>query len=189
MNITEAKLVIALALAACPTAASFLDVDAVRGMRAVWADVLADLPVEEVRPALLRYLGDPANAGKIPSPGHIRGIVDEARHGQRRVGGDAWGDVGRAIGAVGQHRSPVFADPITAFCVERLGWRNLCVSENAVADRAQFVRLYDAEVAKAVGNRVVAGLPGAARPALAASSPAAALVAGIVSRFGAGGAR
>jgi len=166
MNATEAKHAIAIALASCPTAASFLDADAVKGMRAAWLMLLEDIPSEEAMPALKRYLGDPSNAGRIPSPGHIRAIVDEARHGQRRSGGDAWGDVVAAIGAQGRNRTPRFADALTAFVVSRLGWVHLCDSENAVADRAQFVRLYDAESGKVAGNRAVASLPGAAMPGI-----------------------
>lgn len=37
---------------------------------------------------------------------------------------------------------PKFRDPIVAKAVEALGWHNLRMSENAMADRAQFLKFY-----------------------------------------------
>lgn len=38
--------------------------------------------------------------------------------------------------------APKFKDPIVAKAVEALGWHNLRMSENAMADRAQFLKFY-----------------------------------------------
>lgn len=186
MTPSEIAKLVTIALAASPTPASFLDAGAIEDMTAAWAFVLDDLDASVALPALKRCLAE--SDGKIPAPGQIRRIVDMAAHGRRRHGGDAWGDVLREIGATGRYRDPRFADPITATVVRRLGWRELCDSENAVADRARFVQLYDQLATEAVSDRTVATLPGVARPAaLGAGADALALVAASTKRL-AGGA-
>jgi hypothetical protein len=81
------------------------------GVPSDWKVRLGQLPVHDV------------DAGKLPEPGQIRRIADEARNGRRRHGGDAWGDVLREIGRTGRYRSPSFADEVTARAVARLGNR------------------------------------------------------------------
>lgn len=164
MTPSEAAKLVTVALAAYPTPASFLGPDAVEGMATAWAMVLADLEYAEGSAALARYMA--TTPDKLPSPGHIRRICDEARHGRTRAGSDAWEDVRREIGATGRYREPRFADPITAAVVRGLGWRELCDSENAVADRARFIDAYEVKASHAAQDRSVATLPGVARPAL-----------------------
>jgi hypothetical protein len=166
MTKTEAAKLVAIAMAACPTPASFLEEANVEAMVLAWALVLRDIDYPKAEAALARYLCERDTAGRLPSPGHIRGIVDEAAHGRRRHGADAWGDVLRTIGAVGRYRDPTFDDAVTQRCVDRLGWRDLCDSENAIADRARFIELYDKLAVEATSDRAVASLPGVARPAL-----------------------
>lgn len=190
MSPTEAHQLVNRALAARPTPASFLDAVTIKGMIAIWADILADIDLADGYAALKRWIADDANAGKLPEPGQIRRIVDEARNGRRRHGGDAWGDVLREIGATGRYREPRFADPVTAAVVGRLGWRELCDSENAVADRARFVQLYDQLAAEVVSDRAVATLPGVARPAqpaIGAAADALRLVSASTKRLAGGG--
>lgn len=182
MTPSEIAKLVTIALAASPTPASFLDEAAIADMTAAWTFVLGDLDAEAALPALKRCLAE--SDGKIPAPGQIRRIVDMAAHGRRRHGGDAWGDVLREIGATGRYREPRFADAVTATVVRRLGWRELCDSDNAVADRARFVQLYDQLAAEAVSDRAVATLPGVARPALVGGAgQATAIVAAVTKQL------
>lgn len=183
MTPSEIAKLITITLAACPTPASFLDTAAIEDMTAAWTFVLDDIAAAAALPALKRVLAE--GDGKIPAPGQIRKIVDMAAHGRRRHGGDAWGDVLREIGRSGRYRSPSFADEVTARAVARLGWRELCDSENPVADRARFVQLYDQLATEAVSDRAVASLPGVARPALPPSA-AHELVGTVAKRLGGG---
>ena len=174
MNADEVKIAVNIALAACPTAASFLDAVTIRGMRAAWLMVLEDLPADEVNAALKRYLA--TTPDKLPSPGRLRQIADEARHGRRRAGGEAWGDVlallrpTLARPAFSAHRPPAecdLADPIAWRALCAITWGAICAAEVGDASvRSQFVRLYDALEAGHVEDRSVASLPGVARPAL-----------------------
>lgn len=184
MTPSEIAKLITITLAACPTPASFLDTAAIEDMTAAWTFVLDDIAATDALPALKRVLAE--GDGKIPAPGQIRRIVDMAANGRRRHGGDAWGDVLREIGATGRYRDPCFADPITATVVRRLGWRELCDSDNAAADRARFIQLYDQLATEAVSDRAVASLPGVARPAqpaIGAAADALALVAASTKRL------
>jgi hypothetical protein len=84
----------------------------------------------------------------------IRRTVIELEKGPVRPGGEAWGDVLRAIGRYGSHRAPgidfEFDDPEVARCVKALGWSNLCNSDadGQRADRARFIELYGVHAAQ-----------------------------------------
>lgn len=163
MTEREAFEAVGIALAACPSHSVKLTKQDQANMVKAWALLLADLDASDVKAALLRFLG---SSKWLPSPAELRGIVAESKHGRRRPGADAWGDVLRAVSQFGSYRSPTFADPLVARAVDALGWRELCLSENAVSDRARFVELYDRLASAAAEDRAVASLPGAARPAL-----------------------
>ena len=64
---------------------------------------------------------------------------------------EAWDEVTRAVSRVGQYRLPTWSHPVICKCVDGIGgWIALCQSENAVADRSQFMRLYADERPRAV---------------------------------------
>jgi hypothetical protein len=63
-------------------------------------------------------------------------------HGVGITAADGWQEVTRAFWQVGYTGTPIFS-PITARVVASLGWRELCQSENQMADRAHFMRMYD----------------------------------------------
>jgi hypothetical protein len=66
---------------------------------------------------------------------------------------DAWGEVLAAISSVGFYNSPAFKDPLITKAVECLGWKYLCSSENMVADRAHFAKLYQQFVEREAQDR------------------------------------
>jgi hypothetical protein len=132
-------------------------------MMDLWGAVLGDLDYATVHAALLRHVG---TSEFFPTVAELRRIASEATTGRARTGLDAWGEVKRAIGAVGRYRQPAFADPLVARCVEAIGWVAICDSEDEMVERAHFVRAYDAMAGKAAEDRSVASLPGVARPAL-----------------------
>lgn len=191
MNFIEATKAVGVAVAACPTAASFLDETALEAMVAAWLMVLEDLDAAQVNAALKRYLA--TTPDKLPSPGRLRQIVDEACSGRRRCGGDAWGDVlallrpTRTRAAFSLHRHPTakdVTDPIAWRALSALTWPAICAAEETdPAPRSQFIRLYDQLAAGAVEDRSVATLPGVARPALPDASSPAALVGDLAKRL------
>lgn len=94
----------------------------------------------------------------LPTVAEIRLAADEIVHGPKRLGLEAWGDVVEQIRRAGAYQDPKFTDPVVAECVGRMGWRNLCLTENETADRARFVELYGALSERARLDRV-SGVP------------------------------
>lgn len=61
--------------------------------------------------------------------------------------GEGWQKVLKAIGRYGMYRQQDALesfDDITRQCVERIGWWNICTSDNPSADRANFRTMYEA---------------------------------------------
>jgi hypothetical protein len=81
----------------------------------------------------------------LPAFSEIREAMLELENGTRRKGAEAWGDVVEAIRHVGAYGVPKFTDDLTAYAVERCGWRNLCLEGSSdAADRARFIEVYEA---------------------------------------------
>lgn len=142
MNRDETAKLVAVMLAAVPS--NRIDARQVPSMIDAYADLLGDLSYAQCNAALRVLL---QTRTWLPSVADIRGAVTELLAGPVRGGGDAWGEVLRTIAAKGAYREPgrdfAFQDPITARCVSAFGWKSLCLSENATADRARFIELYD----------------------------------------------
>ena len=75
-----------------------------------------------------------------------------ARHAA--TAGEAWADVQRAIAAVGSYGNPQF-DPATTTALTAMGgWKAICASEDQMADRAHFLRIYD-QIATRTGQEAL----------------------------------
>jgi hypothetical protein len=70
----------------------------------------------------------------------VRAIAEPARD----TSADAWLEVTRQIKVHGFYGQPKFDDVVTARVVEAMDWQTLCSSENVVADRIHFMKMYDA---------------------------------------------
>ena len=120
----------------------------------------ADLDSSSASAAVKRLI---ASAKFLPTIAEIREATIQVTDGDRRHGGEAWGDVLRAVSRFGAYQTPEFSDTVVARCVVALGWRELCSSENQVSDRARFVELYDKLAGEARKEQVIGALPGASR--------------------------
>ncbi len=145
MNQAEAAKLVAVMLVSFPAQAHRLsDPEQQVTMANVYADMLGDLSYEQCN-AALRVLIQTRQF--MPTIAEIRAAVLDISRGPVQPGGVAWGSVQRAIHEQGSYRRPgvdfVFNDPITAQTVSALGWVELCLSENAVADRARFIETYE----------------------------------------------
>jgi hypothetical protein len=138
----EAARLVAVMFSAVPS--HRVEAKAVPAMINAYADLLGDLTYAQCNAALRVLL---QTSTWLPSVAEIRAAALEVDRGPVRAGGDAWGDVLRAVSRYGAYRRPgedfTFADPVVARCVQSLGWQQICASENVTADRAQFIRLYD----------------------------------------------
>ena len=88
----------------------------------------------------------------MPTVAEIREAAGVIKHGSRRTGMEAWGEVIEKIRTFGLRRDPTptrgefyFADPITERVVHAMNWEVLCAGEGdqITADRARFIAAYD----------------------------------------------
>ncbi len=155
MTRTEAIRVVAVLLAAYPHA-RIMDQTS-----SVYEDALVDLDYALVDRAVRALILTEKNF--IPTIALIRERAIEYRDGRKRPGGDAWGDVRRAVGRFGRDRGQEalrsFQDAIVARCVDSLGWRELCDSGAGDASwRARFIDLYDELASGDESDRRVVGV-------------------------------
>lgn len=109
----------------------------------LYVEGMLDLDVEPAARGVKRIIG---TERFFPRLAQIReATFNEDRDGgnDSMEGAEAWSVVCKAISRVGMYRTPTFDDQIIAHCVECFGWQELCLSENAVADRARFIELYN----------------------------------------------
>lgn len=144
MTRQEAAKIVAVILAACPAQSSKLDSQRQVAMVDAFEALLSDMSYEQANAAVAVLL---QTRPFMPSVADIRATALEFVRGPITPGGERWGTVLRAMQAEGAYRQPgvdfVFHDATTARCIQALGWRELCLSENQVADRARFIELYD----------------------------------------------
>jgi hypothetical protein len=144
MNLEEAAQLVGTVLVSYPSQGGKINDAQQIAMAKVWRDMLGDFTYAQCN-AALRLLVQTRQF--MPTIAEIRSAVLDLERGPVTAGGDAWGDVLAAMKSKGAHRTPgidfTFPDVTTARCVQRLGWRDLCLSENTMADRARFIELYD----------------------------------------------
>lgn len=109
----------------------------------LWYRELQDIPYEVAEAGLRKWV---STNKWSPSISEIREMASEVQNGSIPDWGDGWEQVLVAIRKYGSYRIPEAMesfDPITRQCVERLGFRNICMSENIAADRANFRMIFE----------------------------------------------
>ena len=108
-----------------------------------WAAMLSDTSLEVATIALQRLI---ATSKFPPTIAEMRESISAVIHPTLPDSGDAWGEVIRAINHYGYYRPEEalasMREPVR-LAVKRMGWRDLCMSENGMADRAHFLRIYE----------------------------------------------
>lgn len=113
--------------------------------------MLKDIPVEVLKAAVEQSI---AESEFLPTIAKLRdkAFVLSSSVSQMPSAFEAWGIVLKEMQQRGFYRSPQFENSIIAKAVEAIGWRALCVSENQVADRAHFVKVYESLVLREIQN-------------------------------------
>lgn len=109
----------------------------------LWFKQLGDLDYKIAELALNKWV---AVQKWPPTIADIREYAAAVRLGEIPDWGEGWEQVTRAIRRYGSYNPKAALDSmddITRRCVERLGFLNLCISENAAADRANFRMIYE----------------------------------------------
>jgi len=143
MTVTQACEIANMILASYPQQRQKMtDVD-IRAMYKVYAATLEDMDADAVQLGVLRLV---KTEKWMPTVSEVRRAAMLVSNGRKREGGEAWKDVLKAIGRYGCTRTPgvdfAFEDPVVARAVDALGWRELCMSEDQIPDRARFIDLY-----------------------------------------------
>jgi len=110
----------------------------------VYYETLKDIPADLLKAATMQSISETGRKF-APSVGELRGAVAEIRNVVRGVPSSyqAWQETLSQICDVGSYGNPEFTSPLIAETVRLIGWRNLCMSENQVADRARFIQAYE----------------------------------------------
>lgn len=131
---------IAMALKAAYPSANIMPDDKSKN---VWFTMLQDLDYG----VCLNAVKELISLNKFaPSISEIREKCINRTHNEIKDWGTAWGSVERAISRYGMYQPDEALnslDLITRQIVKRMGFRNLCTSDNQVADRAHFSRMYE----------------------------------------------
>jgi len=109
---------------------------------ALWHMMLKDTPADVAGAALYKLI---ATCDFPPSIAEVRKAIASINQPHIPYEDEAWGEVLLAIRSFGYMRQEEamvsMSEPVRQV-VERMGWRELCLSENSVADRAHFIKLY-----------------------------------------------
>lgn len=124
----------------------------------LWFRQLMDIPYPVAEATLNKWV---ATNKWSPSIAEIRELAAEIQNGKIPDWGEAWEETCKAISRYGYYRPKeaiASLSPLTRKTVERLGFTNLCLSENPTADRANFRQCYEI-VAKREQEAQVLSLP------------------------------
>ena len=109
----------------------------------LWTGFLEDVSAETAVLALQRLI---ATCKFPPTIAEMRESLSLVKDEPVPDSGEAWGEVNAAIREYGFYRpEEAFAsmrEPVR-MAAQRMGWRELCMSENDMADRAHFLRIYE----------------------------------------------
>lgn len=109
----------------------------------IWFALLGDLEYTVLNAAIQKYM----LTNKFPPTiADLRELATTICAGEIPDWGEGWEKVLHAIRRFGFYRESEALqtmDELTQTCVKRLGWRNLCMSENNNHDRANFRMIYE----------------------------------------------
>lgn len=115
----------------------------------LWFYQLQDIEYKIAEMALNKWV---ATNRWSPRISDIRQAAAEIVSGETADWSEGWEQVIKAVESIGMYREQQALesmDEITRRCVERLGFQQICMSNNITADRANFREIYEAEAERA----------------------------------------
>ena len=109
----------------------------------LWFKQLQDIPYEVAEIGLQKWVS--LNKWS-PSIADIREMASSVSHGEQADWGDAWLEVQKAIRYFGSYRVEEALEslsPLARKATERIGFKNMCMSENPEVSRANFRMVYE----------------------------------------------
>ena len=110
---------------------------------ALWSSSLSDVDFEIASMAVQKYMLESVYP---PTVADIRSRVADFVAPREKSGIEAWGDVKTAIRKFGYYNEAKAMASLTGptkQVVESIGFRTLCMSDNEMADRAHFLKVYE----------------------------------------------
>lgn len=109
----------------------------------IWYSLLQDIDYMVAQAAIQKYM----LTNKFPPTiADIREYATTIKTGEKPLWSDGWEEVLKAIRKYGSYRESEALESMTEITrnsVQRLGFRNICMSENIMADRANFRMIYE----------------------------------------------
>ena len=118
----------------------------------LWFSQLQDIPFEVAQAGLQKWV---ATNKWSPSIADIREMYASITQGELPDWGDAWDEVQRAIRYFGHYREDEAMEslsPLTQKVVRRMGFKNICISETPMNERANFRMIYESLAEKEKKN-------------------------------------
>ena len=109
----------------------------------LWYKMLSDIPYEALNLAIQRHI---STNRYPPTIADLRGCMV-----QEKDWSEGWAEVKRAISLYGAPREKEALEsmsPLTRQIVKRLGFQEICMSENIMVERANFRMIYEQEAKK-----------------------------------------
>ena len=109
----------------------------------LWYRELKDIPFPVAEAALRKWV---ATNKWSPSIAEIREMTVNVTQGDEPTWGEAWEKALHAVRRYGMYRPKEALDsldPLTRRCVENVGFREMCMSENIAVERANFRMIYE----------------------------------------------
>ena len=122
----------------------------------LWYQELQDLPYELLSACLRKWV---ATEKWPPSIAELRAMSADMVRGPAPDWGDGWGEVRSAIqrfGYVREKEALASLSPAARSAAERIGWQDICLSENPEALRAQFRQIYQVIAERENTDRLIA---------------------------------
>lgn len=112
----------------------------------IWFRELNYLPANALTAALRKYVNSGKRAEYPPSIAELKTICNELMYGELPDWGEGWNEVKKAIGRYGymqETKALESMSPTTRKTVQRIGWQDICNSENPDTIRAQFRQVFE----------------------------------------------
>lgn len=111
----------------------------------LWIAMFADTDQEVMNLAIQKII---ATSKYFPTVAEVREAITEINTGYVIDVGEAWGEVMTALRNYGPYKEKQAMESmseITRTVVQRMGWQELCKSEEIEIDRAHFIKIYQVE--------------------------------------------
>jgi hypothetical protein len=109
----------------------------------LWETMMSDVSFEVGQVAIHKHMSESVYP---PTIADIRAKIADITVIREKTGIEAWGDVKTAIRRFGIYNEKKAMDSLSGVArkvVEAIGFKTLCLSEEEMADRAHFLKVYD----------------------------------------------